>query len=156
MQTAPSPDGQRLPFTEPAAALRLWPADERSIAPARHWLIRTLAEWAMDAVADPATLVLSELLTNAVRYAKRPDDGMVGSEVGARFVRLTDAVRIEVHDASASAPELRAADPDALDEGGRGLLLVDALTCGQWGVSERDGIGKLVWATVSAVGAGGR
>jgi hypothetical protein len=36
------------------------------------------------------------------------------------------------------------------EESGRGLALVDALTGARWGVSERDGIGKLVWAVVAA------
>lgn len=137
-------------LSEPAAALRLWPAAEASVAPARHWLIRTLTAWDMQDLAEAATLVLSELLTNAVQHADRSADAVVGSEIGARFVRLPDAVRIEVHDVSAKAPQLRTSDPDSLEERGRGLLLVDALTGGRWGVGERDGIGKLVWAHVGA------
>ncbi|MEU6848628.1 ATP-binding protein [Actinacidiphila alni] len=138
-------------LTEPAAALRLWPAAEASVAPARHWLVRTLTAWELPQLADAATLVLSELLANAIQHADRSADAVVGSEIGARFLRLPDgALRIEVHDVSVKAPELRPADPASLDEHGRGLLLVDALTEGHWGVGERDGIGKLVWAHVRA------
>jgi anti-sigma regulatory factor (Ser/Thr protein kinase) len=150
MQTASTPQ-QRLQLSEPAPALRLWPAHERSIGPARHWLIATLAEWTMGELADTAALVLSELLTNAVQHAGRSDDEVIGSEIGVRFVRLDGALRIEVHDVSERPPELRtrpAECPECLDERGRGLLLVTALTAGQWGVSPREGLGKLIWAHV--------
>lgn len=101
----------------------------------------------MDHLADRATLVLSELLTNAVQHAKPSPGGIVGSEIGTRFYRLGDAIRLEVHDVSEQQPKVCTSRP--LDERGRGLLLVDALTGGQWGVSARDGLGKCVWACVS-------
>ncbi|MEU6853639.1 ATP-binding protein [Actinacidiphila alni] len=133
--------------TSPAPALRLWPAAERSIGQARDWLTRTADEWGLDGdLADAAALVLSELLTNALRYARPTDDGVVGSEIGTRLVRQENGLRIEVHDASDRVPVMASADP--LAEHGRGLVLVDALTLGQWGVGPRDGIGKLVWAHV--------
>ncbi|MFJ2632594.1 hypothetical protein ACIO6U_11655 [Streptomyces sp. NPDC087422] len=54
------------------------------------------------------------------------------------------SVRIEVHDAGSGKPERVRASASA--ESGRGLDLVDALTGGEWGVSDRDGVGKMVWA----------
>jgi anti-sigma regulatory factor (Ser/Thr protein kinase) len=155
MQTASSCD-QGLQPPAPATPLLLWPAQERSVRKGRRRLTDTLVEWKLDELTDTACLVLSELMTNAVQHGRPSHGGLAGSEIGTRFFRLENAVRIEVHDVSAHTPQVRTSDPDALDEGGRGLLLVDALTCGQWGVGTRDGIGKLVWATVSAVGAGGR
>jgi anti-sigma regulatory factor (Ser/Thr protein kinase) len=150
MQTVSVPAQNLLQSCEPAPALRLWPAHERSIGPARQWLTLTLTEWDMEELADPASLVLSELLTNAVQHAGRSDDEVIGSEVGVRFVQLDGALRIEVHDVSEQLPELRTRPAEHLDERGRGLLLVNALTGGQWGVSERHGLGKLVWAHVKA------
>lgn len=150
MRTAASPPVHRPQRSAPAAALRLWPAHERTIGPARHWLIRTLADWKMDEFTDAAALVFSELLTNAVQHARPADGGVVGTEIGTRFVRLESGLRIEVHDASEHPPEIHAHPAESLDERGRGLVLVNALTGGQWGVSERDGIGKCVWAHLSS------
>lgn len=58
-------------------------------------------------------------------------------------------MRIEVHDADDTKPQLRTADDS---ESGRGLMLVDALTAGRWGVSARVGVGKVVWAVCIADG----
>ncbi|MET9219118.1 ATP-binding protein [Streptomyces sp. NPDC003300] len=108
---------------------------------ARHELRLAVNAWGMTGLADTAVLVLSELFTNAVRHARGPEDRLVET----RYERLTDgALRIEVHDANSVRPEAREPSVDA--ESGRGLALVDVLTAGRWGVSERLGVGKLVWA----------
>lgn len=62
-------------------------------------------------------------------------------------------LRIEVHDASAQRPRRRAGELDAGD--GRGLLIVDA-PADAWGVSDRVGVGKLVWAVWRPADDGGR
>lgn len=59
-------------------------------------------------------------------------------------------MRIEVHDAGGLTPEFREALAD--EEGGRGLGLVDVLTGGAWGVSDRDGPGKAVLAVCTGRG----
>jgi anti-sigma regulatory factor (Ser/Thr protein kinase) len=100
--------------------------------------------WGLAELADAAELVLSELFTNAVRHARRPR----GRRIATCYRRVPGGVCIEVHDACDTWPELRKAEDD--EESGRGLALVDALTGARWGVSERDGIGKLVWAVVAA------
>jgi two-component sensor histidine kinase len=81
-----------------------------------------------------------ELVTNSVRHAREPR----GHVIRTRFERLGRGVRIEVHDADDAKPEQRDASGD--EESGRGLALVEAVTGGRWGVSDREGIGKLVWA----------
>lgn len=125
--------------------VRRWPNSARSVPRARRELLDTLAAWKLPELEDAAVLVLSELVTNAVRHAGSPR----GREIETRFCRLSDGrLRIEVHDAGDHRPVLRrAADTD---EGGRGLLLVDSVTAHQWGVSSRGGVGKLVWAVCAA------
>lgn len=102
----------------------------------------------MGGLADVAELVLSELFTNAVRHARGPADRLVET----RYERLPDGtLRIEVHDANSLRPERQEPSKDA--DSGRGLALVDELTSGRWGVSERLGVGKLVWAVCADDGA---
>lgn len=92
--------------------------------------------------------MLSELVTNAVRVSV-PGDRQVGVRIECRG--RGEFLRLEVSDAGAGRPEVR--QPGALDRGGRGLLLVEALAH-RWGVDERRaGIGKTVWAELLAPGA---
>ncbi|NUS11750.1 MAG: ATP-binding protein [Streptomyces sp.] len=127
--------------------MRAWPHGPRSAGSARRLLVRTLGEWGLPHLACGAALVVSELVTNSVRHARLPR----GHVISTRFERVDGGVRIEVHDASDAKPELRAASPD--EESGRGLALVDVITAGRWGVGERGGIGKVVWAICADGGA---
>jgi anti-sigma regulatory factor (Ser/Thr protein kinase) len=124
--------------------VKRWPYDPRCVSQARHDLRGVLLAWDLPDLTERAELVLSELLTNAVRYADAPDEG----EIETRYERLRNGVRIEVHDADSRRPQLLDTSADA--ENGRGLALVAALTGGSWGAGERDGVGKLVWAAVTA------
>ncbi|WUK30900.1 ATP-binding protein [Streptomyces sp. NBC_00370] len=121
-----------------AVVLR-WSRHPRCVRLARLELRRALAGWGLGVLEDSAVLVLSELLTNAGRHARVSP----GREVETWFQPLPGGLRIEVHDASSEKPEQRAAGVEA--EGGRGLALVAALA-DEWGVADRDGVGKLVWA----------
>jgi anti-sigma regulatory factor (Ser/Thr protein kinase) len=107
---------------------------------ARHLLAQHLGGWGLPHLADTAELIVSELVTNAVRHAREPR----GRLIGTRFERLECGVRIEVHDANDRKPECQEVPGEA--EGGRGLVLVDSLTDGRWGVGNREGVGKMVWA----------
>lgn len=120
-----------------------WSHHGRHVATARQELGKLLAAWGMAGLADPAVLVLSELFGNAVRHARAPRDRLIETW----FVRLPGAVRIEVHDADCARPVMRRAGED--DEAGRGLAMIDRITHQQWGVSDREGVGKRVWAVVS-------
>ncbi|MFD7893806.1 ATP-binding protein [Streptomyces sp. NPDC059743] len=121
-----------------------WSPHPSCVGLARMELRKLLADWGLAELEDSALLVLSELVTNAARHARVSHDW----EIETRYRPGPGAVRIEVHDASPSRPQVRDADPDSLD--GRGLILVAALA-DEWGVGERDdgAAGKVVWARLS-------
>lgn len=123
----------------PGPRLTLWPATPHSVHRARHALLDALTAWELGGLGDSAALVLSELMTNAVRHGR-----VSGRGIGTRFVRQADGLRIEVHDCGDGKPELQSPAGDS--EHGRGLALVDALTGSRWGVVARPGPGKVVWA----------
>ncbi|MFI0894975.1 ATP-binding protein [Streptomyces sp. NPDC020983] len=122
----------------------------RSPKRARRLLVAQLAEWGVDgAVSATAELLLSELVTNAVRHAVRPAGRLVAVDVELAPGRL---LRVEVADACEAPPVPRPADaPDA--EGGRGLLLVEALSA-HWGTYPRRHVGKVVWFVLDLAPAG--
>ncbi|MGI5373704.1 SpoIIE family protein phosphatase [Streptomyces sp. CA-251387] len=112
------------------------PADPAAVADARKTAARQLAEWGLEELVFTTELVVSELVTNAIRYAAGP--------IRLRLIRER-ALFCEVYDGGATAPHLR--HPRTTDEGGRGLLLVSQFTQ-QWGtrfVPE----GKIIWAEQS-------
>ncbi|WP_405582168.1 ATP-binding protein [Streptomyces sp. NBC_01190] len=125
---------------ERPSIMKMWPHNPRSVGRVRRFVAQSLDSWELPHLTEAAQLIVSELVTNAVRHGRPP----YGHLIGTRFERLGSGVRIEVHDANDSKPEHREAPEDA--ESGRGLALVDALTGGQWGVSDRNGPGKMVWA----------
>jgi anti-sigma regulatory factor (Ser/Thr protein kinase) len=122
------------------------PRCHRSVPRARAALLAVLCDWGVDQeVLSNAELVLSELVTNALRVPVPSD-----RQVGVRIVRTVDEgmLRLEVSDAGAGTPELR--EPGDEETGGRGLLLVEALAH-RWGVEKRaGGIGKTVFAELKA------
>lgn len=132
-----------------AVVVAWWVRDPRCVGEARSYLGAVLGGWGLVAVVEGAEVVLSELLGNAVRHGDEPWDRYIET----RFERLAGAVRIEVHDTGEGRPVLR--ERSEWSESGRGLILVDAITEGQWGVGERQGPGKVVWAVVRAGGSGG-
>ncbi|MCK7627876.1 SpoIIE family protein phosphatase [Streptomyces sp. RS10V-4] len=103
---------------------------------ARRLARRALARWGLDELTDQLELLVSEVVTNAVRYAERP--------VTLRLLR-TDVLRCEVGDDVPQLPRLRNARPS--DEGGRGLYLVNRMAR-RWGAT-RLSMGKVVWFELS-------
>ncbi|WP_369204276.1 SpoIIE family protein phosphatase [Streptomyces sp. PU-14G] len=99
---------------------------------ARRLARRALARWGLEELSDSVELLVSEIVTNAVRYAERP--------ITLRLLR-TDTLRCEVGDDVPQLPRLRQAR--ATDEGGRGLYLVNRLAR-RWGAT-RLSTGKVVW-----------
>jgi anti-sigma regulatory factor (Ser/Thr protein kinase) len=108
---------------------------------ARRFLAERLGELSSEQLVLDATLIVTELATNAVQHAR--------SAFTVAIMRSRGALRIEVRDASTLAPVVRRVDPWA--GSGRGLALVEALAHA-WGV-EYAGNGKTVWAQLAAPAA---
>jgi two-component sensor histidine kinase len=89
---------------------------------------------------ETAALLLSELVTNALRHGCPP-----GREIAVTLCRAGGLFRLEVEDAGDTVPRPRVSEPE--DECGRGLALVAALA-DDWGFSPRCGPGKRVWVTL--------
>ncbi|MCX5584762.1 SpoIIE family protein phosphatase [Streptomyces erythrochromogenes] len=122
-----------------------WFLDPEETAPgrARRFARRALTRWGLEELSDSLELLVSEVVTNAVRYAERP--------VTLRLLR-TDVLRCEVGDDSPQLPRQRRARDT--DEGGRGLFLVNRLAR-RWGAT-RLSSGKVVWFELPLPGAGER
>lgn len=110
-----------------------FPADPTIVADARKAVTRQLSAWGLEDVAFTTELVVSELVTNAIRYG--------GAPVGLRLIRDKTLV-CEVSDPSNTQPRLRRAK--TTDEGGRGLFLVAQLAA-RWGCRYGRS-GKTIWA----------
>ncbi|MFI7244312.1 SpoIIE family protein phosphatase [Streptomyces qinglanensis] len=108
---------------------------------ARRLARRALTRWGLEELSDSVELLVSEIVTNAVRYAERP--------ITLRLLR-TDTLRCEVGDDVPQLPRLRQAR--ATDEGGRGLYLVNRLAR-RWGAT-RLSTGKVVWFELPVPDAG--
>ncbi|MBY8879310.1 ATP-binding protein [Actinacidiphila acidipaludis] len=115
----------------------------RSVGRARGRFRSQAGRWRLaEDATETAVLLLSELVTNAVRHSRVP-----GRHVEVRCVLTEAALRVEVSDAGHGVPVLREADDE--DESGRGLALVAALAQ-KWGVLPRlHGIGKTVWCEIA-------
>jgi anti-sigma regulatory factor (Ser/Thr protein kinase) len=109
------------------------PAAPVVVADARRRAADQLATWGLDDAVPTTELIVSELVTNAIRHAEAP--------IQLRLIRNT-ALICEVSDASSTAPHPRRAR--ALDEGGRGLFLVGQLA-ERWGTRHTP-TGKTIWA----------
>jgi anti-sigma regulatory factor (Ser/Thr protein kinase) len=112
------------------------PADPGEVARARSLSCERLAEWGVpDETAFVVELVVSELVTNAIRYGAFP--------VRLRLIRKRGLI-VEVSDGGHTSPHLRRAGAE--DEGGRGLFLVAQLT-ERWGTRYTP-TGKTIWTEV--------
>ncbi|MFI6808764.1 SpoIIE family protein phosphatase [Streptomyces luteogriseus] len=122
---------------EDTATWRL-PARGDAPARARAQVAELLGRWGTrDDTRDNAMLLVSELVTNAVRFAEGP--------ITVRLIRAGHGLLCEVGDSGNGRPRLRRGD--LLDNGGRGLSIVHRLTT-RWGVRWTD-TGKVVWAEVA-------
>ncbi|MFE7898150.1 SpoIIE family protein phosphatase [Streptomyces sp. NPDC057424] len=118
-----------------AGKVRTWqlPPEAAAVARARKMAGEQLAEWGLTEAEFATELIVSELVTNALRYG--------GAPIELRLIRDSTLI-CEVSDGSNTAPHLRRAR--VFDEGGRGLLLVAQLA-ERWG-SRQTATGKTIWA----------
>jgi anti-sigma regulatory factor (Ser/Thr protein kinase) len=100
-----------------------------------------ILEWGMPALADTAELLVSELITNAIRASRR----LASPVVRLALASDRNCLVIRVWDGADQMPVRRDAGPDS--ESGRGLLLVESLSA-DWGWY-RKANGKVVWAMLS-------
>jgi anti-sigma regulatory factor (Ser/Thr protein kinase) len=131
---APSSEGHALGVPVTRLSLVSRPASARQ---AREWLTALLAGWGNEVARHNATLLLSEVVTNAVRHAR-------GGTILVVMTLSPSHLLAQVHDDSSSPPVRRAAG----ETGGWGLGLLDELST-QWGVDQHSDDGKTVWFEIA-------
>ncbi|MER7506553.1 ATP-binding protein [Nonomuraea pusilla] len=121
------------------------PFQADSVKTARDVTRRTLRGWGLQDLSDDAALVVSELVTNAVRYAMYAATGH--REITLLLMRVAPHVLLAVADPSDEMP--RPKEPDFVSENGRGLYIVETYSqCWGWDRLARGG--KAVWALFRA------
>jgi anti-sigma regulatory factor (Ser/Thr protein kinase) len=123
----------------PRVATRTPDGTAQSVGAARDFGLATMRRWTVADRTDDISIVLSELLTNALRH---------GADQPARPVRVAlvqpaQFVLVVVADPGRQVPVLR--EPDYLAESGRGLHVINALS-DTWGCTTPTDTGKAVWA----------
>ncbi|WP_351237051.1 SpoIIE family protein phosphatase [Streptomyces sp. NPDC002133] len=107
--------------------------DPAAVSRARALTTRQLHQWGLEHLAESTQLIVSELVTNAIRHGNGP--------IHLRLIRH-EMLTCEVFDTSNSYPRLR--HPSTTDENGRGILLVTQLAR-RWGTRHTPD-GKIIWA----------
>lgn len=101
---------------------------------ARRFMAETLTQWRCDDLLDTVSLLVTELVTNAVIHA--------ASDAEVAVALMPTVLRVEVSDRGEGRPERRRAG--TMDTSGRGMELIDALAA-RWGAEPRPGGGNTVW-----------
>jgi hypothetical protein len=156
LETAPRrPRMMRMPadwWDSPSAVACPLSRGPQSARTARRLTRTTLRDWGLAFLADSAESIVGEFVANAVTHAPSPESPRKQAEMlrrpsaenlGLRLVRRAGEVICAVLDPSDEAPVLK--DPGSVEECGRGLQMVDALS-DVWGWSPVAGRGKAVWA----------
>jgi anti-sigma regulatory factor (Ser/Thr protein kinase) len=102
-------------------AMTLHPEPE-SVSRARRWFRKFIAPYNPSCSIDDCTLMISELVTNAIRYGRLNDSSVVRVE----WYREGASLRVDVHNPGFPA-SVQLRHPEADDAHGRGLLLVDSI-----------------------------
>ncbi len=116
---------------------------------AREFTAQVLRGWGLPALSEDAAVVVTELVTNALRHGSRGMTGAAHGCVELILWRRAGDVVCAVTDRGAEIPVL--AQPDPLAEAGRGLHVVQALSV-TWGWARLGDRRKAVWAALAASG----
>lgn len=127
----------QIPPAPLACAAVILEPEGRAVAAGRRFVSETLARWGHPGHAETASLLVSEIATNAVRYAR--------AAIEVRVHRTAREIVTEISDDSSHLPQRRLPSPE--EENGRGLMLVDALAS-SWGARPTE-TGKTVWFTLT-------
>ncbi|MGG2461331.1 ATP-binding protein [Streptomyces sp. RGM 3693] len=134
-------------------AARALSADGKAASEARRFTGATLSGWQLKPLVDNAALVVTELLSNALRYGLAkpagPSRPAAPHQLWMGLLRCRDLVLCTVCDHSTDVPVLR--EPDHLAQSGRGLHIIDCLSS-SWGWTTPTAAGKAVWAALPATG----
>ncbi|MFB6818017.1 ATP-binding protein [Streptomyces sp. NPDC056347] len=136
--------------TEGDIAEWTFPAEPGAARSARHAVRGALSAWGIDgATGDMTVLLVSELVTNSMRYTSGPIGvRLVRPRADGETVAAPSGLLVEVSDPLPDPPTERMAGPE--DEGGRGLQLV-ACSAQRWG-TRRGKTGKTVWFELALPG----
>lgn len=131
-----------------AATCLLGPRPE-SVRTSRDFTRTTLADWRLSVLTDMAELVVSELVTNALRHGVPSAPAAVGDQcIRLRLLAQAPFVICIVTDPGTDIPVLRDSGPT--EESGRGLNVVESCSV-RWGWQLLDEGGKIVWALLHPV-----
>jgi hypothetical protein len=131
------------PAAQPSATCQLGPRPE-SVKVGRDFTRATLLDWDLSALTDLAELVVSELVTNALRHGVPSAHKLVSEHcIRLRLLAQAPFVMCMVTDPGHDIPVLRASGPTC--ESGRGLNVVESCSV-RWGWHLLDEGGKVVWA----------
>jgi anti-sigma regulatory factor (Ser/Thr protein kinase) len=127
----------------PRIATRTPGTGPRSVRVAREFALATLQRWGVAERSEDIAIVVSELLTNALRHAL-PEPGHT-RPIRLGLLQPGHCLLCAVTDPSRAAP-VPQAPPEFLPETGRGLHIICALS-DRWGYTTLSDTGKVVWAT---------
>lgn len=122
-------------------ATREFEASPRSVPDARHWVAGRLGHWDVPGVSDVAQLLVTELMSNAVRHGSGRPLVSVSVAESCIEVGVTDTDRVLPHPPNHPSGEW--ADASQTNQGGRGMHIVDSLAT-EWGTTTLK-TGKCVW-----------
>lgn len=125
------------PLTAESVATWNLPFELSSVGLARKMASDRLTQWRLEELSFSAELIVSELVTNAIRHAHGP--------IALRLIRTHNRLICTASDTSSTSPHLRRAGLS--DEGGRGLFLV-AQFAQRWG-TRHTAEGKVIWAELA-------
>src|ERR1022692_1318541 len=141
-----------VPLTRPCGprvASRAAGTDASSVRESRDFTVLTLRRWGVADRAEDIVVVVSELLTNAIRHAQpAAAQPRLGWPIRLDLLQSGPCVLCMVVDPSGRPPVPQ--EPGCLGEAGRGLQIISALS-DQWGFTTPTDLGKVVWAMFSTM-----